>query len=242
MTLGKERTSRNHRKRKQGSKEEREADGSAQQAAKENSRAKRGCANDVTVRVRPPPGEFAVGVSRRARGTFTRPRHGETRDARRHGATLSAVSSAAIAGDGSTSGDGSGDRAIVAVLMVYARPYEWFIPPRHPSSSSSSSSSCRASRWGTVVAVRRPTVGESCAPSDASSARDSLAHRGNLPLPRRWQHRTTPERPPRALHTRQRPPHDQRVHPVQRRALGRHTDPLHDTPVFPNFASAATDF
>lgn len=59
-------------------------------------------ANDVTVRVRPPPGEFAVGVSRRARDTFTRPRRDATLD------------SAAIAGDGS-SGGGSGDRAVVAV-------------------------------------------------------------------------------------------------------------------------------
>lgn len=74
------------------------------------------------MRVRPPTGEFAVGVSRRARGTFTRPRH----DATRHGATLGSV---AIAGDGS-SGDGSGDRAVVAVLVVYARPCEWFIPRR----------------------------------------------------------------------------------------------------------------
>lgn len=52
-------------------------------------------ANDVTGRVKP-PGEFAVGVSRRARGTFTC----------RHDTTLVA----AIAGDGS-SGGSSGDRA-----------------------------------------------------------------------------------------------------------------------------------
>lgn len=38
------------------------------------------------------------------------------------------------------------------------------------------------------------------------------------------------------------PLHDRRVHPVQRRALGRRTDPLRDTPVFPNFASVAIYF
>lgn len=100
-------------------------------------------ANDVTVRVRPPPGEFAVGVPRCARELRLRA-FPTLRDATRRNATLG---SAAIAGDGSGSGrssgsgDGSGDRAVVAVSVVCVRSAVWWFAPRRAVP-------CRASRWG----------------------------------------------------------------------------------------------